>query len=114
MKNIMERTWISPFVALSFFVVSMTGILMLTHARSGLINSLHEWMGVLLIIFGVIHLAINWKAFVACFRNRHCLVAVVAVAAVILLLCFGGIFSLDGGSNHSGGNGYSRGFSHRY
>ena len=114
MKNMLERTWISPFVALSFLIVSLTGILMLAHTRSGLINSLHEWVGVLFVIFGVIHLGINWKAFINCFRNKQCLVAVVAVTVVFALIWLGGLLNYNMGSNHSGPNDYSRGYHHGY
>ena len=92
----------------------MTGILMLTHARSGLINALHEWMGVLLIIFGVIHLVINWKAFMNCFRNKRRLVAVVSVAVVLALMWLGGLRNSNTGAHHSGQNDYPRGYHHGY
>ena len=44
MKSLMERTWISPFVAVSFFILSITGILMLLHVKSSGIATLHEWI----------------------------------------------------------------------
>ena len=69
MNTSLKRSWISPLVAISFFIVSITGLLLMGHAGRG-VSHLHEWMGVLFIVTGVLHLMLNWKPFLSCFRSR--------------------------------------------
>ena len=90
MKSLMKRTWISPFVAVSFLVLSITGIMMLLHIKSGGIVNLHEWIGVFFVIAGALHLILNWSSFLACFRKRQSVIAIVVVLVISSLFLFGG------------------------
>jgi len=111
MNTLLKRTWISPLVAISFFIVSITGLMMMTHTGSRGISSLHEWMGVLFIIAGAVHLILNWKPFLACFRNRQCTVAVLAVLVLSSLFLLGGLSDRES-PDFSGRGGHGRGFHH--
>ncbi len=91
MKSMLERTWVSPFVAISFLMVGATGILMLLHVKGHAISNLHEWMGFIFVIGGVLHLILNWKGFLSCFQSKQSLFAIVLVAAFSLLLVIGGM-----------------------
>jgi hypothetical protein len=109
MKSLMKRTWISPFVAFSFFVLSITGILMLLHIESGGLANLHEWIGVFFVIAGALHLILNWSAFLSCFRNKQSAVAVIVVLAVSSLLLFGGMYGDEGRPDFPERGSHSRG-----
>ena len=93
MKSLMERTWISPFVAVSFFILSITGILMLLHVKSSGIATLHEWIGLFFVVAGAFHIVLNWSALLSCFRKKKSAVAAIVVLAISSLFLFGGIFS---------------------
>ena len=85
------RAWVSPLVAITFLAVSGTGILMLSHVRGGNVRGLHESTGILFALSGLVHLALNWRAFTACFRRRTALVTVaVATAACLIVLLLPG------------------------
>ncbi len=99
MKSVLERSWVSPFVAFSFLVVSATGILMLCHVKGHVISNLHEWMGVVFVVAGVLHLVLNWKRFLSCFSSRQSVFAIVVVVALMLLLMITG---LSGGDRETG------------
>ncbi len=88
----LKRTWVSPFVGFSFLMISITGLLMMMHVQNHLITGLHEWLGVLFIITGLFHLALNWKPFLACFRSRQGAAATIAAIVISALLAVGGYF----------------------
>jgi phosphatidylserine synthase len=99
-----HKKWVSPVTALSFLLVATTGLLMLFHVRLPGVKGVHEWMGVVLCLVGLLHLAINWRAFVCYFRHRS---AIVALAAA-LLVCASALF-LPGHEDGPRGEGGHRG-----
>lgn len=74
--------WVSPLTAISFSIVAITGVLMLFHTRIPGMRGLHEWMGVVMVAAGLVHLLLNWKPLVSYFRHR----AAVTATVVCLLL----------------------------
>ena len=92
MKNVFRlKTWAGPLAIGSFAVIAGTGILMFFHLNIGLIKLAHEWLGWLLVIGGVAHLLVNWRAGLAYFRKP----AGVTIMATVLLL--GGLSLLPAG-----------------
>lgn len=102
LNRIFQRSWISPVVALSFTAVSVTGVLMFFRVRGFTINSLHEWSGLAFAMTGLIHLIINWKAFLSCFRKPSGIAALIICA----MLCFAFIFTQN--AKEKSGPGYIR------
>ncbi len=103
LKSIFKRTWITPVVALSFFATAVTGILMFFHIRGFTINSLHEWAGIAFAAAGLVHLIINWKAFLVCFRKPSGIASLIICA----LLCLA--FIANQNSKQIPGSGFRRG-----
>lgn len=102
------RPWVSPVVAIAFLAVAGTGVLMLAHAGDRGLRGLHEMAGLLFAAAGVLHLAINWRAFLACFRRPAALVALIVTTALCaaLALAHGGAGGSErGGRLHRGGAG---------
>jgi hypothetical protein len=56
------RKWATPLTIGSFVVVGITGVLMFFHLEFGLIKPAHEWLSWLLVLGGIAHVIINWKA----------------------------------------------------
>jgi hypothetical protein len=75
-------TWAGPLTIGSFAVVATTGIMMFFHWNVGLSKLAHEWLGWLLVIGGLAHLAVNWRPFLAYFR-RPAGVGIMAVLWVV-------------------------------
>ncbi len=93
-----KKTWVSPLMALSFTVVGFSGVLMLFHLRLPGMKGMHEWMGVLMVVVGLVHVLLNWKQFLAYFKTRSALIALaVGVMASIALL-----FASNGGDERHG------------
>lgn len=67
MKNYAQKPWLSPFVAVTYVAVAITGILMLLHVKAPGVHSLHQWGGVLFAVAGTIHLLLNWRMLVSYF-----------------------------------------------
>jgi len=82
-RRMVERSWVSPIIAISFLVVATTGLMMLLHLRLPGIKGLHQWMGVAFAAAALLHIVLNWRPFLACLRRRSAAVAL----AVGLVLC---------------------------
>jgi Na+/melibiose symporter-like transporter len=75
------RSCVSPAVAFTFAVVSVTGVLMLFDIDR--VEDLHKWMGLAFAFVGIMHLACNWRALVVYFHGRK----IVVWGAAMLLIC---------------------------
>jgi Na+/melibiose symporter-like transporter len=94
------KSCVSPAVAFTFTVVSVTGVLMLFDIDR--VDDLHKWMGFTFVFAGIMHLVINWRALVVHFNGRK----IVLWGAVMLLIC--ALLSFEIGDNdrdiHDDGN----------
>ena len=81
-NRFLQRTWLSPVMAVAFSSVAITGTLMLFHVKVPAMKELHEWMGLVLATAGALHLLVNWRTFWAYFAKRR---ALVALGAALLL-----------------------------
>lgn len=102
MKQI-HNIWLSPFIAIAFTIVVLTGLLMFFHIGHGYLKNVHEWIGLLFGVAAALHLLLNWRLFTSYFKQRR---ALVSMASVVLLatLC------LLGGKNDS----HERGLQHSH
>ena len=87
-RRFIQKSWLSPFLAVSFLAVASTGIVLLFHGeRLFLVMALHECMSVLLCLAGALHVWVNWKQLIGYLRQRKALVSLaVGVSLVPLLL----------------------------
>lgn len=105
MNRIFQRSWVSPVVAVSYAAVSITGLMMFFHLRGPSINFLHEWGGIVFVAAGLIHLFINWRAFLSCIRKPFGIAAVI----VCSLICLGIILSPEQPQSHGSDPGFRHG-----
>ncbi len=112
MKAIFKRTWISPLAAVCFTIVAFTGILMLLHIKNGPIVNLHQWIGLLFAIAGIIHLSINWRGLLSCFRQKAAAWPIIAVLILSLILMIVGPNQKHGQAGNSWGHEYKKMGSH--
>jgi hypothetical protein len=100
MKNIINRTWISPVTSISFAVVAVTGIFLALHIKNGSIKMLHEWLGYLFVLIGLLHLIINGKTFIAHFQKPAARIAATACVILVAVMTFSGGTSKSQASQH--------------
>jgi uncharacterized membrane protein YraQ (UPF0718 family) len=80
--SIIQKSWLSPFLAVSFLMVAATGIVLLFHVRIFPVMVLHEFMSVLFCIAGLLHTWANVKPLIGYFRQRK---AFISLAIGVLL-----------------------------
>ena len=110
-KNI--RTGLNPLMMITFIIVGLTGILMLLHLDLRGIKHVHEWMSVVFLILCIVHLFLNWRAFLAHLKNGPVLLSVIGICLLSALLFFSaGDKGKDGHYGRSGA-GHSRSLNYR-
>ncbi|MDK9706558.1 MAG: DUF4405 domain-containing protein [Desulforhopalus sp.] len=50
----------TPTIGL-FLIISVTGILLLFHVGGGNVKMLHEWLGIIFVVCGILHAVANWR-----------------------------------------------------
>lgn len=91
------RTWAGALTIGSFVVVGTTGILMFFHLNTGLMKLAHEWLGWVMVVGAVAHVAVNWKAFLSYFRKPA------GIAIIALLAVLGVVSAFPGAGGGMGG-----------
>ena len=102
------RTSLHPSLILTFIVVGLTGILLLFHIDVRGIKHLHEWMSVVFLILCIVHLSLNWKAFLVHFKKGPVALSVIGIALLTVLLLFGAGDNGKNGSYGRSGSGHYR------
>lgn len=85
-----HKTWLSPCIAISFAIVALTGFLMFFHLGNRYLKNLHEWLGLLFGLAGIIHLLLNWPVLVSYLKKRGALFSVMSVLLLSLICLLGG------------------------
>ena len=90
MSDYTQKACISPFVAVTFIGVSVTGILMLFHLNLPGMRSIHQWGGLLFVTAGVVHLTLNWQRFITYFKKSKAVwaasIGILALALIALMV----------------------------
>lgn len=81
-----NRNYVTPFIAIVFLVVGVTGLLMLFHLLDGYTEVVHEILGLFFLICAIFHIIINWKALKIHFKRGVFLPALCAILTVSILL----------------------------
>jgi hypothetical protein len=101
------KSWICAVVGVAFAALGISGLIMLLPLDIRLdLKSLHVVMGIVFIIAGAVHLALNGKTFITHFKNRSAIIAATAAALVAVALLFVG--GPEGSGPHRYGNGYEK------
>lgn len=90
MSKFMEKSWLSPFLLITYIATSVTGILMLFHIKFPGLYPVHEWGGLIFILAGILHTVINWKMLTSYFnknkQKRNAVMATfIAIFSIILI-----------------------------
>jgi hypothetical protein len=93
------RAWVGPLTIGSFFVVAVTGILMLVHFNQGIVKPIHEIVSCLFVVFSILHIIVNGKIFLAYFRKPLGMVLI----GICIAICVMSMIPIQLGN--SGGHG---------
>jgi len=102
MFNSGQKPWVSPFVAVTYATVAVSGVLMLFHIKFPGVLHIHQWGGVLFLIGGTIHMLINWRTLLSYFRNTKAVYGVLAGVVTIVLFVSLAPHERDGGRHGHG------------
>jgi len=84
------RNLVTPYITWTFIVIGISGILMFFHLLQGYTEVVHEFLGLLFVIFAVFHVIINWKGLIKHFKKR------MFIISFIVTLLFSGLFIYAG------------------
>lgn len=77
----------------SFFIMSITGILLFFHMDVGVNKLLHKWCGLFIIIPVALHVIVNFNGFKRYFTS--CKTGKILISLCLSLLCFSFFFNLQ-------------------
>jgi Na+/melibiose symporter-like transporter len=82
----LSRSFITPLITIIFLVVGLSGLLMFFHVFDGYTEVVHEILGLFFVVFSVLHVILNWKAFKIYFKKRVFILSTIVVAVISILL----------------------------
>lgn len=82
----LKRKYITPYLTWTFVVIGITGILMTFHVFEGFIEVVHGLLGLIFIIFSILHLVINWRSLKPYFKKSAFIVSLFVTIAISILI----------------------------
>lgn len=82
----LSRSFITPLITIIFLAVALSGLLMFFHIFDGYTEVAHEILGVIFVVFSVLHVILNWKALKIHFKKRVFILSTIVVAVISILL----------------------------
>jgi len=82
----LSRSFITPLITIIFLAVALSGLLMFFHIFDGYTEVVHEILGVIFVVFSVLHVILNWKALKIHFKKRVFILSTIVVAVISILL----------------------------
>lgn len=84
----------TPLTIGSFLVASITGVLMFIEVGPGSVRATHEWISMLFVIAGLLHIYTNRQSFVRYLSDKPLLIiaASIAVGGMLFILSFGDVY----------------------
>ncbi len=83
------KTVLSPFLTIAFLAISATGLLMFFRVHSGTIREIHEILGILFVVAGLVHFIVNFRQIASYLKLRRSWIAIVAAVALIAFAAIG-------------------------
>lgn len=103
-SNLLPKNILSPFLGVVFIAVAATGGLMFFHVKNGLIVHSHEWLGMIFLIAGLLHMLLHIRGMVAYLKQPKGIVAAVVGLVLVVLFMIIGAGSTNGAGHRGPGN----------
>lgn len=81
MKNI--RLFGTGATIITFVLVALSGVALFFGVRGGIIKTVHEWVGLIMVVAALAHIVANWRGFLGYFKGAK---AVAIILPVVVLL----------------------------
>lgn len=81
-----KKVCLSPFVAVTYLAVSVTGVMLLMHMKYPGVYPVHKWGGILFVVAGIIHLLLNWRAFASYCKSLPGVAGLLAGVVMMLII----------------------------
>ncbi len=65
----LPRKIITPITGVLSLVIGISGVMLFFHFGEGLVKGVHEWLGIVFALIMLIHLTLNWNAFIKHFKK---------------------------------------------
>ncbi len=76
------KNYATPLVVAGFFAIAGTGLMMFFGLAREPVHELHQWIGVIFVIFAALHIAWNWRSLTMRLRQSRA-VSVIVVLTVL-------------------------------
>ncbi|MGD9209483.1 MAG: DUF4405 domain-containing protein [Desulfobacteraceae bacterium] len=86
MNSYFQKSWFSPFIAITYLAVSITGLLIWFHLKLPGVYPIHKWGGVIFIVGGIIHLLLNWRMFASYFKKSKAIWGVLFAVLTLVVI----------------------------
>ena len=96
------RSIASPFVAIAFLVLAITGALLFFHVKSGPIVFLHEWFGWIFLGTGLLHLLLNARPLAVHLKQWRGITTLAIAVTLVAALTIIGLNHPNGDRHHRG------------
>ena len=84
--SMMKRSVINPALVISGGLVLLSGFFLMFHFESHFAKAIHQICGILLIIFGIMHIILNRRALTGSLKGRLSVWTVAVIFAVSVLI----------------------------
>ena len=84
--TLMKRSVINPVLVITGGLTVLSGLFLMFHFESHFAKGIHQICGLFLLIFGIMHIIINWKALAVSLRGRLAAWPVAVVFAVCIII----------------------------
>ena len=101
------RKFITSSVGFTFLVVGVTGVIFQFFFKTPVLEHIHGWLGVAMVVTAILHILQNWKPLQNHLRDGRVFLLLIPIVAVIALLTFG-IGQKEKGGRGEGGKVSSR------
>ncbi len=83
MKATIPRDWATPMTIATFVLMATTGLLMFFHLNNPLQETLHAWIGWVMVVAVLLHAAANWFGFKRYFQSLGRAPAIMSLVALL-------------------------------
>jgi len=91
----LKRNVVTPYLTFLFLIVAISGVLMFFHILDDYTKEVHELLGIVFVVFSILHVVINWKSLKSHFKNRVFVVSGIVVLIFSIAFVVLGTMNLD-------------------
>ncbi len=91
------RNWSTPITIGAFLITGLSGVFIFFHVGEELFHDAHQWLGLALVVGGLLHIVKHWKPFTRYFKRRPSMTVI-----ALLLVAATGVMAISGHEDEHG------------